>query len=125
MQTQLGIQRPECRLGVLRGNTEALVESWQELLQHPVGFQNAARVCQPEFGDQTVLEGPGRALHTTLPLRGPGEDHLNPQLLHGSAELGWHPREAGAGCVPEDAVPVGVQGQRKAAPPYQALHSRK
>ena len=124
-QTQLGVRRPECRLGVLRGNPEALVESWQELLQHPVGFQNASRVCQPEFGDQTVLKGAGRALHSTLPLRRQGEDHLDPQLLHSTAELGGHPREAGAGCVSEDPVPVGVQGDGSAATLYQGLHQQE
>ena len=70
---------------------------------------------QPEFSDQPVLEGSGRALHATLPLKRQGEDHLDPQLLHGSAELGRHPREAGAGRVPEDTVPVGVEGDGSAA----------
>ena len=51
--------------------------------------------------------------------------YMNPQLLHGPAELGRHPREAGAGCVPEDPVPVGVQGDGYAATLYQALDSRK
>ena len=110
---------------MLRGNTEAPVESWQELLQHAVGFQNAARLCQSEFGDQPVLKRSGRALHSTFPLRGPGEDHLNPQLLHGPAKLGWHPREAGAGRVLEDPMPVHVQGDGYAATLQKALDSRK
>ena len=69
IQTQLRGQRPECRLGVLRGNPKPPVESREELLQRPVGFQNAARVCQPEFGDQPVLECPGRALQQILCLK--------------------------------------------------------
>ena len=55
-QAQFRVQRPECRLRVLRGNPEALVESRQELLQHPVGFPDAVGASQPEFGYQPVLE---------------------------------------------------------------------
>ena len=51
-QAQLRVQRPECRLRVWQGNTEALVESWQELLEHAVGLPDSARVCQSEFSDQ-------------------------------------------------------------------------
>ena len=43
VQPQLRIQRPECRLRVLRRDLEAPVESRQELLQHPVGCPAAAR----------------------------------------------------------------------------------
>ena len=90
-QAQFRIQGPECRLRVLRWNTEAPVEPWQELLQHPVGFPEAARPSQPEFSYQPVLEGAPRALYAPLGLGGQGKDHLNPQLVHGPAELGWHP----------------------------------
>ena len=79
------------QLRVLRGNPEAPVEPWQELLQHPVGFPEAARPGQPEFSYQPVLEGAPRALHAPLGLGRQGKDHLNPQLVHGPAELGWHP----------------------------------
>ena len=34
-QAQVGVQRPECRARMLRRNPDALVESGQELLQHP------------------------------------------------------------------------------------------
>ena len=112
-QAQLWVERPECRLRVLRRNPEALIESWQELLQHAVGFPDAARPCQPEFSYQPVLKRSRRSLHATLGLGRQGENHLNPQFFHGPAELGWHPREAGAGCVPEDSVPVGVEGGRR------------
>ena len=94
----------------MRGKLEALVESWQELLQSAVGFPDAAGACQPEFGYQSVLERSRRSLHPTLGLGREGENHLHPQFVHGPAELGWHPREAGAGRVPEDPVPVSVEG---------------
>ena len=112
-QAQLRVQRPECRLRMFRGNPESLVEPRQELLQHPVGFPDAARPAQTEFSYQPVLEGAPRSLHAALGLGRQGENHLNPQFLHGPAELGWHPGEAGAGRVPEDPVldpvPVGVE----------------
>ena len=54
-QTLLRVQGPECRLRVLRWNTETPVESRQELLQHAVGFPDAARPCQPKFGYEARL----------------------------------------------------------------------
>ena len=58
----------------LRGNREALVEPRQELLQHPVGFPDAARPRQPEFSYQPVLERSHRAIHPALGL-GAGVGH--------------------------------------------------
>ena len=104
VQAQLRIERPECRLWVSRRDLEAPVESRQELLQHAVG------AYRPEFSYQPVLKGSRRSFHPTLGLGRLGEYHLNPQFLHGPAELGRHPREAGAGRVFEDPVPVGVEG---------------
>ena len=109
---------------MLRGNPESLVEPWQELLQHPVGFPDAAGAGQPEFSYQPVLERSRRSLHAALGLGRQGENHLNPQFLHGPAELGRHPREAGAGCMPEHPVPVGVQGEGNAAAPEQAADGK-
>ena len=54
-----------------------------------------------------------------------GEYHLDPQFVHGPAELGWHPGEAGAGRVPEDPVPVGVQGEGNAAVLQEALDQQE
>ena len=87
-QAQRWVQRPECRLWVLRRNPEAPVEPRQELLQHAVGFPDAAHAGQPEFSYQPVLEGSRRSLHAALCLGRQGENHLNPQFLHGPAELG-------------------------------------
>ena len=120
-QAQLRVQRPECRLRVLRRDLEAPVEPGQELLQHAVGRHDAACPCQPEFRDQPVLKGSRRSLHLTLRLGRQDEYHLNPQFLHGPAELGRHPREAGAGRVPEDRVPVGVEGDGCAEMPHETL----
>ena len=107
------------------GNPEAPVEPWQELLQHPVGFPEAARPGQPEFSYQPVLDGAPRALHAPLGLGRQGKDHLNPQLVHGPAELGWHPGEARAGRVPEDPVPVGVECDWYADMLHQALDQQE
>ena len=109
---------------MLRWNTEAPVELWQELLQHAVGFPEAARPGQPEFSYQPVLEGAPRALHAPLDLGRQGKDHLNSQFVHGPA-LGWHPGEAGAGRVPEDPVPVGVECEWYADLLHQALEQQE
>ena len=42
-QAQLRVQSPKCGFWVLRRNPETPVESRQELLQHAVGFPDAAR----------------------------------------------------------------------------------
>ena len=68
LQAQLRVQRPECRLRVLRGNWETLVEPRQELLQHPVGFPDAAGAGQhgveagqvPSGGDAAARRMHGR-----------------------------------------------------------------
>ena len=109
-QAQIRRQGSESRIRVVRRDLEAPVESRQELLQHAVGCPDAARPGQPEFRDQPVLEGSRRSLHSTLRLGRHGENHLYTQFPHGPAELGRHPREPGAGRVPEDRVPVGVKG---------------
>ena len=67
-QAQFRIQRPECRLRVLRRNLEAPVESRQELLQHAVGRPDAARPGPPEFSYQPVLKGSCRSLYPPLGL---------------------------------------------------------
>ena len=68
VQPQLRVQRPECRLRVLRRDLEAPVESRQELLQHAVGCPDAARPGQPEFSYQPVLKRSRRSLHPPLGL---------------------------------------------------------
>ena len=91
-------------LRALRGNPEAPVVAWQKLLQHPVGFPDAAGARQPEFGNQPVLEGSRSPLQTALGLWREGEYHLYPQLVHGPAELGRRSGEAGPRYVPENPV---------------------
>ena len=120
-QAQLRVQRPECGLRVLRRNLEAPVVSRQELVQHGVGLFNGARTSQAKFRDQPVLKGSRGTFHPTLRLGRHGENHLNPQFLHGSAELGWHPGEAGAGRMLEDRVAVGVEGDGYAATLHETL----
>ena len=124
-QAQVRVQRPECRLRVLRWNPEPPVESQQELLQHAVDFPDAAPPCQPQFGYEAVLESFRHPLHSSLRLGREGEYHLDPQLVHGPAELGWPLGEAGAGRVLEDPVPVGVQGEGYAAALQEALDQQE
>ena len=109
----------------MRRNPEAPVVSWQKLLQHPVGFPDAAGARQPEFSNQTVLEGSRSPLHATLGLWREGEYHLYPQLVHGPAELGRRSGEAGPWCVPEDPVPVDVEGHGNASALHQVLDQQE
>ena len=98
-QAQLRVQRPECGLRVLRRNLETPVVSRQELVQHGVGLFNGGRSGQAKFRDQPVLKGSRRSLHPSFRLGRLGKNHLYPELVHGPAELGWHPGEAGTGRV--------------------------
>ena len=124
-QAQLRVQRPECRLRVLRRNLETPVVSRQELLQHPVGFSDAAGTSQAEFSYQPILKGSCRSLHSPFCLGRLGKNHLYPQLVHGPAELGRHPREAGARRVPEDGVAVGVEGDGYAEMLHETLDQQE
>ena len=110
VQAQRPVQRPECQLRVLRRNLKTPVEPRQELLQHGVGCSDAAGTSQAKFSYQPILKGACRSLHATFCLGRLGKNHLYPELVHCPAELGWHPGEAGTGRVPEDGVPVGVEG---------------
>ena len=125
LQGQIRAQRPVRGLRALRGNLEAPVVSWQKLLQHPIGFPDAAGACQPEFGNQPVLEGSRSPLHAALGLWREGEYHLYPQLIHGPAELGRRSGEAGPRCVPEDPVPVDVEGDGNANALQQVLDQQE
>ena len=124
-QAQLRVQWPECWLRVLLGNPESPVEPWQELLQHPVGFSDAAGTSQAKFSYQPILKGACRSLHATFCLGRLSKNHLDPELVHCPAELGWHPGEAGTGRVPEDGVAVGVEGDGYAETLHETLDQQE
>ena len=121
LQAQTSLQGPVRGLGALRGNAEAPVESRQKLLQHAVDVADAAGTRHTEFGNQPVLESSRRSLHATLCLGRESEYHLYPQLVHGPAELGRRSGKTGPRCVPEDPVPVDVEGHRDANALHQIL----
>ena len=87
VQAQLRVQRPECRLRVLRRNLKTQVVSRQELLQHGVCLFNGGRTSRAKFRDQPVLESACRSLHATFCLGRLGENHLNPSSS--IARLNW------------------------------------
>ena len=93
--------------------------------QPGLGLSNGGCPCKPELRDQPVLKGSGRPLHPPLCMGRQCENQLCPQLLHGPAELGWRPGGLIFRTVFEDSVPVGVQGERNAAAPYQSLHQQE
>ena len=57
-------------------------------MEHSLRLLQSGCPSQPQFGDQPVLKGARRSLHTPLGLGRLGEDHLDLQLIHGPAELG-------------------------------------
>ena len=80
LQANVRLQRLESRLGTLGRHLEMPVESRQELPEHYSGlFHGGCPSLQPEFGDQPVLEGPSRPLHSPLGLRRQGENQLYAQ----------------------------------------------
>ena len=81
LQGQFRVQRPVRGLGALRGNPETPVVPRQKLLQHAVGFADAAGARQTQFCNQPVLEGSRRSFHSPLCLRREGEYHLYTQLV--------------------------------------------
>ena len=120
-RAQLRTQRPECGFSALGQYAEAIVEPRQELLQHGVGFLDGGRTRQAKLRYQAVLKSSRRSLHSTFRLWRLGEYHLNPQLVHGPAELGCRTSRHSTGRMLEDTVSVGVEGQRYAAAPHQSL----
>ncbi len=120
-QALTGIQWTEGRLRAFGRNVKAPVEPGQELLQDSLGLLKGGRSCQPEFGDQPVLESSGGTLHTSLCLGREGEYQLYSQFLHGPAELGGSTGGLVFRAVLEYGVAVGVQGEGEAAPLHQAL----
>ena len=93
--------------------------------QPGLGLSNGGCPCKPELRDQPVLEGSGRPFHPPLCLGREGEYHLYPQLVHGPAELGRRSGETGPWCMPEDPVPVDVEGHGNANALHQVLDQQE
>ena len=85
----------------------------------PLCLLQVGCASQPRFGNQPVLKGARRSLHTPLGLGRRGKDHLDTQFSHSPAELGRPGREAGSRRVPEHAVAVGVESHGQAATLHQ------
>src|SRR5215472_13754927 len=105
-----------------RRHREAAVELRdQPALRQGVGLRPRRDVGQPQLLDPAVLGRLEEALHPALGLGAAGQDQLDAQLLQGAAELR---QRAGIAAAPvlvlEDAVAVGVQGQRPAVAPQPA-----
>ena len=125
VQAHLRCQWAVSGLGTLRRNAEACVEARQEALQHAVSFRDGSRASQPKFRHQPVLKRFRRSLHATLRLGRHCEYHLDPQFVHGAAELGRRTGEPRPGRMLEDGVPVDVEGNRRAVVLHQFLHHKE
>ena len=101
---------------------EAGVVAGQEVPQHRRGLIQGSGISEAQFGNQPVLEGPRRALHTALGLGRAGEDLPDAQFLQASRELGgFRCRLRLAGIVLEHRVAVAVERQWNATALDQAL----
>ena len=87
-----------------------------------VSVRDSGRASQSEFSHQPVLKRSRRSFHATLGLGRQCEYQLDPQLIHGAAELGWRTGEPRPGRVLEDGVPVDVEGNRGAVALHQLPH---
>ena len=125
LQAKVRLRGPESGLGTLGWDLETPVESRQELPEYGPGLFHGGCPSQPEFGDEPVLEGPSRPLHSSLGLGRQGEYQLYAQFLHCPAELGGRAARLIFRPVLEDRVAVGVEGEGNAPALDQALYSRK
>ena len=124
-QAQIRRQGSESRIRALGGNLETPVVSRQELFQYSLRLLHGGCSGQPEFRDEPVLEDSRGTFHPSFGLGRKGGNHLYTQFFHCPSELGRHPREAGAGRVPEDPVPVGVEGDGCAEMLHETLDQQE
>ena len=96
---QIWRQGSECRIRALGGNLETPVVSGQELFQYGLRLLNGGCSGQAKLRYQAVLKSSRRAHHSTLRLWRLGEYHLDPQLVHGPAELNRRPSRPSAGLL--------------------------
>ena len=103
-----------------RGTSEAGIVAGEEVGEEGIGRLLVADAREAEFDDETILEGAEEAFNAPLSLGTGGGDPGDAELAQHAADLGGGAlplqllleRPAGGSCAFEDAVPIGVHGER-------------
>jgi hypothetical protein len=116
---------PPGGLGVRRGVSEASIVAREKAVEHALGLRERARLGEPEFDDEAILEGAKEPFDPSLGLRRMRTDPADAQFLEGAPNLGGRGAalkllghgQRGAGIAVEDPVAVSVRctGQAIAA----------
>ncbi len=105
-------------LGVRGWAGEARIMAWPIPVKDALRLLERARLREPEFADQPILEGAEKAFHPTFALRRGGGDPLDTEFVQGSPNLRRRHRSGQllgerqwrAGIAVEQAVAIGVGG---------------
>ncbi len=109
-------------LALRRGPGEAGIVAGEEGGEEGIGGLLVADACETELDDETILEGAEEALDATLGLRAGGGDPGDAEFVQHAADLSggalplqlFLERPTGVSSAFEDAVPIGVDGERQA-----------
>ncbi len=61
----------------------------EDLFKESISFFHGRDGVEPQFFDESVLEGTKQSFHPSLGLRGMSENGLNPEFAHGSLKLSF------------------------------------
>lgn len=108
-----------CRLGVGGPMSEARIKSREKPIEHALCLGERARLREPQFDHEAVLEGAKEAFDATSAFRRRGGDPADAEFLEGAANLsrfgrsvellGEGPRRAGIAM--KDSMPIGVRSR--------------
>jgi|SRR5713226_2805250 len=109
-------------LALRRGPGEAGIVAGEEVGEEGIGRLLVADTGEAEFDDETILQSAEEALDAPLGLGAGGGDPGDAEFVQHAADLGGGAlalqllgeRPAGVSCAFEDAVPIGVDGEREA-----------
>lgn len=103
---------------------KAGVVAGQKPTEKGVGGPEVADISEVQFGQEPILKRPEEAFDATAALRRGSGDPPNPELAEDPPDLGRRgramqllpERDRGAALSVEDAMPVGVGGERDPVP---------
>jgi hypothetical protein len=107
---------------VRRRTSESGVVAREKPIEHALGLGERAGVGQPQFDDETILEGAKESFDAALRLWGMGTDPADAEFLEGAPDLGGLGSalellghgERGAGIAVKDPMAIGVGGDGQA-----------